>query len=214
MSDGPGRVFAQTEIDAAVAWLMRDGLLVYPTETFYGLAADPRSPAAVEEIFRCKGRASTMALPLVAGDTLQVELAAPGWRRCALARSLAERFWPGPLTLLLDAKGRLAPGVVAADGSVAIRVTSHPVAGALARLFGFPLTATSANRSGMPPLRDGRAALLAIAADPRVALLDAGPTPGGAPSTIVDPRHDPPSIVREGAIDASAIMAAALEESR
>jgi L-threonylcarbamoyladenylate synthase len=95
---------------------------------------------------------------------------------------------------------------------VAIRCSAHPIASGLARLFGFPLTATSANRSGASPSRSPREALSSLALSGRVALLDGGETAGGAPSTIVDPAADPPDVLREGAIASGAIERCLLGE--
>ncbi|MBI2222074.1 MAG: Sua5/YciO/YrdC/YwlC family protein, partial [Acidobacteria bacterium] len=112
---------------------------------------------------------------------------------------LAAQFWPGPLTLVAAAAAELAGGVAAADGTVAVRVPDHAVARALARGFGFPVTATGANRSGEPPAsRAGevRAAL----GDAVAVLIDAGEAPGGPPSTIVDVTQQLPRLVRAGAV--------------
>ncbi len=176
---------------------LRRGLVVaYPTDTLYGLAADPRRADAVEAVFRIKGRSAGRALPLIAGDQAQASLVA---RLSPLGLRLAARFWPGPLTLVAAAAAELAGGVAAADGTVAVRVPDHAVARALARGFGFPVTATSANRSGEPPAsRAGevRAAL----GDAVAVLIDAGEAPGGPPSTIVDVTQPLPRLVRAGAV--------------
>jgi L-threonylcarbamoyladenylate synthase len=195
------------DVDEAAALLARGGLLVFPTETYYGLGCDPWQREAVARLLALKGRPEDQALPLVAGEVEQVERAAPGWTRVASAERLARGHWPGPLSLVLDAAGDLAPGVAAEDGSVAIRVSSHPVAAELARRLGRPVVATSANRSGSPPARACAAALEGLqAAAGELAGLDAGETPGGAPSTLVDPRRDPPLVLRSGAVDPSAVL--------
>lgn len=170
--------------------------MAFPTDTLYGLAADPASASAVEKVLAIKGRAPGAALPLVAADLDQVRMAG---RLSPLAERLAARFWPGPLAILIDAAETLAEGVRAPDGSVAVRVPAHAVARALARAAGTPLTATSANRSGAAPAADARAALAALGAEVD-AIVDAGPARGGAPSTIVDARGAAPRLVREGAI--------------
>jgi L-threonylcarbamoyladenylate synthase len=180
----------------AVEWLRRGGVVACPTDTLYALAADAESPAAVETIFSLKGRPADAPLPLVAASAEQV------WRWCGepppLTRRLGERFWPGPLSLLLDAPARAAPAVHAGRGSVAVRVPAHPVPRALAEALGRPITATSANRSGEPAVASVDA--LAIARDPRLLVIDGGPTRGGAASTIVDARVAPVRLVRDGAI--------------
>ncbi len=185
---------------AAAAWLRGGGLLIYPTETFYALGADPRHADAVAALRRLKGRSEIKALPLLAGSLDQVEQAAPGWRRWGAARRWGEEFWPGPLSLVLDGSVVLAEGVRAGDGSVALRWTSNRIAAELARELGFPLIATSANPAGEPACTLPGPALEALGAG-SVAVLDGGPAPGGAPSTLVDPRRDPPRLLRVGALD-------------
>lgn len=184
-------------------WLRADGIVAVPTETFYGLAVNPDSEAAVAALFDLKGRLSSSALPLMASSIEQVE------DRCgplgAVSRRLAETFWPGPLALVLPVRGTTAPGVAAAGNTVAIRVPAHPVARALARTFGHALTATSANASGQPPARR-LSELAALTADPRVWVIDAGETPGQRPSTIVDARSTPPVLVRDGMVPWSRVL--------
>jgi L-threonylcarbamoyladenylate synthase len=115
------------------------------------------------------------------------------------SRRLAAAFWPGPLSLIFDAPVRVAVAVHGGGRSVAVRVPDDRVARALAEAFGTPITATSANLSGEPPARDV-GSLGAVATDARVLVIDAGVTPGGAPSTIVDARGSAPVLVREGAV--------------
>lgn len=181
----------------AAGVLRAGGVIVFPTDTLYGLAADPRNPAAVAAVFRVKGRGPDEPLPLVAADVGQVEGEAAVMS--PLARRLAERFWPGPLTLVLAARTTLAPSVTAGTGTVAIRVPDHVVARRLTALAGFPLTSTSANRSGFPAAATAVEAAAGLE-EGLAGVLDAGITPGGAPSTIVDARGDEPRLVRAGAI--------------
>lgn len=177
--------------------LRRGGAVVFPTDTYYGLAADPRRADGVARVFEAKGRASGVPLPLVAASLEQAD------RDVALlsgaALRLARRFWPGPLTLLASPRVMLAPGAAADDGSIALRVPDHAVARALAEALGFAVTSTSANASGREAVTSARdaAASLAGAVD---LVLDAGETPGGSPSTIVDARVEPPVLVRAGAV--------------
>ena len=182
---------------AAVAWLARGGVIVYPTDTYYGVAVDPCAPAAVDALFSLKGRDASQAIPLIAGSLEQVEAfcgpLGPASRR------LAADHWPGPLSLIEQAPARLAPAVHAGRGSIAIRVPAHDTARALADAWGSPITSSSANVSGQPPAREASDAG-AWLDDPRVLVLDAGPTPGGPPSTLVDARVSPPVLVRAGAV--------------
>ena len=185
------------EIARAVEWLRQGGIVAFPTDTLYGLAVDPTSEGAVAALFDLKGRRAGEALPFVAASANQVFAWAP--RVTASTTRLAAAFWPGPMSLVVDAPPGLATRVHARDGSVAVRVPAHDVARELAAAFGTPLPATSANRSGEPPAASA-ARLGAIARDARVRVIDAGPSPGGAPSTIVDARRTPIVLVRAGAV--------------
>lgn len=184
-------------LDRAVRALVAGDIVAFPTDTLYGLAVDPRSPTAAGRLFALKGRSAGAAAPLVAADAAQVDLAAETWT--PLARRLATRFWPGPLSLVLDAAASLDRGVLGGGSTVAIRVPAHPLARALAAAFGHPITATSANRSGAPAAADAPAVVGALG-DGIALVLDAGPTAAGPPSTIVDVRGERPRLLREGAI--------------
>jgi len=185
------------ELTAAAGWLRAGGLVVYPTDTLYAVAADPTSPTAIEALFDWKGRAAEAALPLVAASMEQVEV----WfgPLGGMSGILARRFWPGPLSLILPAGARLVESVHAGRGTVAVRVPDSVVARALADAWQGPLPSTSANRTGAPAV-DRVSALAEMASDRRVLIIDAGPSPGGLPSTIVDARTSPPVLVREGAV--------------
>jgi len=184
-------------IAGAVELLRQGGVVAYPTDTLYGLAADPASQRAVEELYRIKGRQVDQAIPLVAADVAQLE-------RCAgllspVARLLGTCLWPGPLTLIVPAWAGLSPVLHGGTGTVAIRVPAHPVACALARAFGAPITSTSANRSGQPAT-DSPDVVRASMGNDLAAILDAGRSPGGLPSTIVDVLGERPRLVRPGAV--------------
>jgi L-threonylcarbamoyladenylate synthase len=195
---------SDARLQEAAAWLRAGGIVVFPTETFYGLAVDPESADAVTALFDLKGRPDTHAVPLVAGTRDQV--ARHIGPLTGLNARLAEVWWPGPLSLLFNAPAAIAPAVHAGTGAVAVRVPDHPVARALAETFGRPVTATSANRSGEPPATEV-SVIADLVADARVFVLAAGRTPGGRPSTIVDARFSPPVIVRDGAIPADRVLA-------
>ena len=182
-------------IAAAVDVLRAGGIVAFPTDTLYGLAVDPRRTDAVERLFLLKGRDLTVALPLVAASFDQaVEAANLGPRE----RRAAEAFWPGPLSIVAAANTCVSPNALAGGTTVAIRVPAHAVAMQLANAFGFPITATSANRSGQRAADSADAVAEAL---PDVdLLLDAGPAPGGAPSTIIAFDTTGPVLVRDGAI--------------
>ncbi len=189
----------------AAGILLRGGLVVFPTDTLYGLAADPRHAGGVARVYHAKGRMAARALPLIAGDLAQVEALATTLP--AATRRLAGRFWPGPLTLVVDAAPTIVPGVHGGTGGVAVRVPDQAVARALALQLGFPVVATSANRSGSPASRLAEMAAAALEGDVDL-VLDSGPTPGGEPSTIVDARGETPTLIRAGAIPFSLVLEA------
>lgn len=179
-----------------VGILERGGVVAFPTDTLYGLAVDPRSEQAVEKLFDAKGRGEQMPIPLIAADRAQA-LAMGEFGE--VERRLAQEFWPGPLTIIVPARSGIAPRLLAGGSTVGIRVPSHEVARALCARMGRCLTATSANLTGR------RAPASADEIDPALvarldAVLDSGPLPGGAPSTIVRVKSGRPELVRAGAI--------------
>jgi L-threonylcarbamoyladenylate synthase len=195
--------YSADELTPAAEWLRSGLVVVLPTDTFYGLAVDPRSAAAVAHVFDLKGRRATEALPVVAASRAQIE----SW--CgpldAASARLAAQFWPGPLSLVVDAPPIVANDVHAGRRSLAVRVPSNAVTRALCECAQMLLTSTSANRSGEPPA-SRVADLGSLAEDHRVFVIDAGPAPGGSASTIVDARGDRPVLVREGAIAWSRVL--------
>ena len=175
--------------------LSRGRLIAYPTDTLYGLAADPCNACAVDRIYRIKARSSLAPLPLIAANLEQVRVCVKSLS--PLSYRLAERFWPGPLTLIYDAGETLAPAMLAGGKTVAIRVPAHPVAMGIARVFAHPITATSANLTGVEPVNEASAMAKELS-DNLSLILDGGPTTGGLPSTIVDARGLQPVLIREG----------------
>ncbi len=187
----------------AVAALRDGGIVAVPTETVYGLAADARNAAAVAQIFAAKGRPGFNPLIVHVAD---LAAAAALVDIGAAARTLAEAFWPGPLTLVLPARAGngIAPAVAAGLPTLAVRVPAHPVMQALLRDFGGPLAAPSANASGS--ISPTTAAHVAVSLGDRVPLiLDGGPTPGGLESTIVAVDGDRVTLLRPGGIAAEAL---------
>jgi L-threonylcarbamoyladenylate synthase len=191
-------------IEEAATWIRDGGVIAIPTDTLYGIAADPFNPRAVARVFDAKGRDADRALPLVAADLPQVvrhlgPLTDP-------ARRLVTRFWPGPLTLLAPAPVRLAERVTGGTGRVGVRVPACDVTRAVCAAVGHPIIATSANVSGQPPTADPDVVERSLG-DRLDYLLDTGRTPGGLPSTIVDVTGDAPQLVRRGAISWDEISA-------
>jgi L-threonylcarbamoyladenylate synthase len=187
---------ATGDVDVKAAEALRRGLVVaYPTDTLYGLAVDPTNAAAVARLFALKGRALDRAIPLIAADADQVR----AWTRLTpLAERLASAFWPGPLTLVLEAARAIDDRVLGDGRTVAIRVPDQTVARALAAAAECPVTSTSANPSGQPPTADPDEVARSLPAVD--VLIDGGLTPGGAPSTIVDATGNRPVLIRAGAI--------------
>jgi L-threonylcarbamoyladenylate synthase len=186
--------------DAAVireaAEMVRAGLIVaYPTDTLYGLAVDPRNAEAVRRLYELKGRPETSAMTLIAADVSHVRAAGD---LTADAERLAARWWPGPLTVVVPARPILAREGLANGTTVGVRIPDSLVASAFARDTGFCVTATSANRSGAAAAATPAAVAAAL---PDVdAILDAGPSRGGAPSTIVDASTGRVTLIRAGAV--------------
>lgn len=185
------------DLAPAVLALQSGGVVAFPTETFYGLAVDPRSAAAVAKVFELKRRPADHPLPLIASDVDQV--AAHVGTLTPLARRLASRGWPGPLTLIIPASRRLCDAVHLSTGMIAVRVPSDAVARALAARVGHAITSTSANISGEPPPATPEQVVASLGRGIDV-LIDTGPAPAGFPSTIVDATGDVPVLVRAGAI--------------
>jgi L-threonylcarbamoyladenylate synthase len=194
-------------VTRAVDVLRAGGLVAFPTETVYGLGADARDAAAVDRVFRAKGRPSDNPLIVhVAGTDAAAALTA---RWTALADALAASFWPGPLTLVLDAAPGLAPAVSAGLGTVAVRVPGHPVALALLAAAGVPVAAPSANRSGRPSATTAAHVLgdLGDLGGGIDAVIDGGACAVGLESTVVDARGAAPVVLREGAVPREALGA-------
>jgi len=184
-------------IQEAAKWIRNGGVVAIPTDTLYGLACDPFRADAVARVFAVKGRAAERALPLIAADAAQV--AAHLGTLTPLGARLAERFWPGPLTLILAAPASLARDVTGDTGTVGVRVPADDVARAIAAACERPITATSANISGGPSTSDPNEVERTLG-DRIDLLIDTGATRGGSPSTIVDVTSARPRLVRAGAI--------------
>jgi L-threonylcarbamoyladenylate synthase len=192
---------AATALAEAAAILLAGGVVAMPTDTLYGLAADPFSSVAITRVFAAKGRAAERAMPLVAADIDQVVRQIGPLSE--VAQRLAAMYWPGPLTLLVARPPSIPAEVAGGHGKIGVRVPAHTVPRELCRACGRLLTATSANLSGEPASNDpdevARAFDIAGPAGVDL-LLDAGRTPGGAPSTIVDVTGRDVRLVRPGAI--------------
>ena len=180
----------------AVAVWNRGGLVVIPTDTVYGLAADPRSAEAEAKLWTVKGRGLEKKIALLAADPAAVRRVASRFDEAA--QRLAKAFWPGPLTLVLPTPG----------GTEGFRVPDDPVALALLRAAGGLLRVTSANRSGAAPALTAADAIQALG-DEVDLIVDAGPARGGVPSTVVAVQESGLKILREGALGSDEIRNAA-----
>lgn len=184
-------------IAQAAAVLRAGGLVAFPTETVYGLGANALDPQAVARIFVAKGRPATNPIIVHVADVPAAKRLVTAWPD--VAERLAERFWPGPLSLVLSKCAEIPDLVTAGGPTVAIRVPAHPVALALIRAADVPVAAPSANRS--TTLSPTRAEHVLRGLDGRIDLLfDGGPTPGGLESTVLDVTVTPPRLLRPGLV--------------
>ncbi|MBI5664325.1 MAG: threonylcarbamoyl-AMP synthase [Nitrospirae bacterium] len=184
-------------ITKASGVLNSGGIVVYPTESFYALGVFADCEQALKNLYELKGRPVDKPLPLIVGDMeilLSVVKNIPD-----SARGLMERFWPGPLTLVFEAKESVSNLLTAGTGKVAVRVPGDSTALYLARRLGGPVTATSANPSAKPPAETAGEVVRYFGESVDM-IIDAGRTPGGKPSTIVDVTVVPLRILREGRV--------------
>lgn len=185
------------DLSEAVDCLRRAGLVAFPTETVYGLGADARLDAALERLYRVKGRPGSHPVIVHVGSVEAAKACSEGFSTAA--ERLAGRFWPGPLTLVVRKAAWVSERVTGGQDSVAVRVPSHPLALNLLRAFGGPLAAPSANRFGRvsPTTADHVRADLDGDVD---VILDGGPCSVGVESTILDVRTESPVILRPGGV--------------
>jgi len=186
----------------AVQALLDGGLVAFPTDTYYALGAAVGNADAIARVFAAKRRVPNEPLPVLVGDREQ-------WRMLVadlpdVAVRLADRFWPGALTIVCRRASHLPPLLVGGGDTIAVRQPAVRLAGALCLALGMPVTGTSANSHGSPP----PVTALEVAMDlgDRVdVLLDGGRCPGARPSTVIDVTRTPPAVVRPGAIPAEAL---------
>ena len=190
-------------IEQALRILRAGGLAAFPTDTVYGLGALAFDGPAVESIYAAKDRPVEKAIPILIADADDLDKVAVDVP--PMARILAARFWPGPLTLVVPKQPTL-PEAISATTTVAVRIPDHPVARALLRAAG-PMAVTSANLSGQPSPVEAEEVLRQL--NGRIPLvLDGGVTPGGVPSTLVDCLGAEPVLLREGPLTKEQILAA------
>lgn len=178
------------------------GLIALPTESFYGLAVAPFDKQALARLWQVKGRSEGKPILVLIGERHQLEPFVRTIPPAAIV--LMNAFWPGPLTIVFPSAVALPDAVTAGTGSVGIRLSAwHPLVDLLRRIG--PVTGTSANREGLPPLRTAEEVQHSLGEGIDL-IIDAGPTPGGRPSTVID-IQGPIRIIRDGAIERGAIAA-------
>jgi L-threonylcarbamoyladenylate synthase len=205
----PSDSAAEISLNEAAAALRRGELVVFPTETFYAIGADPMNANALAAILRLKGRERDKPIALIAADTLsafKIAREVP-----PQARLLAEKFWPGPLTIVLPAQEGLNEALLGPTGGIGVRVSPDTTARGLAAALGGLITATSANLSGQAPARTLIQARQSLGA--RVSVyLDGGALNNDSPSTVIEfEKNGSFRIGRAGAVDPAAIIAVLTE---
>jgi L-threonylcarbamoyladenylate synthase len=191
-------------LSQAIASLKRGDVIVFPTETVYGLGADALNPAAVERVFQLKGRNLDTPIPVILANQAMlkdlVEEIPP------IARKLIEQFWPGPLTLVLPAGPGMPRQLLNRTRGVGVRISSEPIATQLAQELGHPLTATSANPSGRPAAATIEQAQNYFADEIEI-FIDGGKLPSKSGSSVVEVIDDHIKIIREGEISIESLAA-------
>jgi L-threonylcarbamoyladenylate synthase len=193
----------QEGLRKAAVTVRRGGVIVYPTETVYGLGCDPANVDATKRVCEIKGRA-TKPLPIICDDINSAQLIV---RFNRVAEILAERFWPGPLMLVLPKKANYSIWVTHGKNTLGVRVPGSDVARRLAKLADGLLISTSANKSGVKPPNTADEAIDQIGREVDI-VVDGGPTEGGVPSTVLDLTSDELWILRSGPITGTQIKKA------
>jgi L-threonylcarbamoyladenylate synthase len=190
----------------ALAALKRGDVIVFPTETLYGLGADALNSAAVEKVFRLKGRDSRNPIPVLVADRAMLNQLVV--QVSPLAEKLMDRFWPGPLTLVLPGRSDLPRPLLNSAGGVGVRISSQTIATELVRGLGRPLTATSANQSGKQPGRSIEEARNYFGAEIEI-FVDGGELVSKTGSTVAEIIDDTIRVIRDGEIGRNELQSCA-----
>lgn len=190
-------------ITRAAAILREGGIVAFPTDTVYGLGANVFLPQALEKVMDAKQRPDEKSLPVLIADRDHLRKLVT--RVPPSAELLIEAFWPGALTIVLPKQPRLSP--LLGESTLAVRQPNHAAIITLLEAAGFPLTGTSANRSGRPAATSAQEVREQLGNSVDM-ILDGGPASGNTPSTVIDCTRDPAQILREGALKRSALAAA------
>ncbi|MDA1128816.1 MAG: L-threonylcarbamoyladenylate synthase [Chloroflexi bacterium] len=193
------------DLERAVRHLKDGGVVAMPTDTLYGLAADVFNPSAIDRVFAAKDRSENLALPVLVNGWEQAKIA--GKEIPPQAKRLADRFWPGALTMVMLKADDLPDRLTAGGPTVAVRMPAHPVPIELINGLGGPITGTSANISGGhdPSNLEELITQMGNRVD---YIIKSGPSPGGKASTVVDITHLQPKLLREGVIPFSQVLTA------
>jgi L-threonylcarbamoyladenylate synthase len=191
-------------IQDAAAIIRKGGVIAFPTRCLYGLGADAFNPEAVNRIYKIKQRSIEKPILILIDDPdglkgLVTHISEAAW-------AIAERFWPGRVTLVFNASAKVPEPLTAGTGKIGIRLAGHPVAAALARAIQGPITGTSANVSGCPGCHQIEDLQPAVAQQLDL-IMDAGPLRGGRGSTVVDVTDETPLVLREGIVSEKEILA-------
>lgn len=195
--------FTMEQVPQAVTLLRKGGLVAVPTETVYGLAASALDGVAVRLIYDRKNRNYDKPLSVLVSGMEMVEQYCQNIPQSAY--KLAEKYWPGPLTMVLEDNGTVPGAVTADEGTLGVRCPDHPLTLSLIRALGEPLAAPSANPSGQPSPKMA-AEVLAYFDGNIEGILDGGPCAVGVESTIVDLTGEEPKILREGGIHGEELL--------
>ena len=188
--------FDDLHINQAIVTLKDGGVVAFPTDTVYGVGVDPFRPEAVQKLYRIKGRPIDKPIPILVGSINDVERVAQNLP--SSFTQLAEQFWPGGLTLIVEAKA-LPPEVTAGGDTVGVRMPDHPLALALLQRFDGAIATTSANRSDEPPATSAEEVQSELGNLVNI-ILDGGQTATRIASTVLDLSVSPPQIRRQGGI--------------
>jgi L-threonylcarbamoyladenylate synthase len=187
----------KSRVTDAAGSLKSGGLVAFPTESFYGLAADAADETAIRHLFHVKRRKAGQPVLLLIPAVTSLERYAAHVSETAIR--LVDAFWPGGLTLVFKAQKEVSTLLTAGTGKIGMRLSSHPVATALAQAMGSAITGTSANISGEPPCSTPAGVLRALGKNVDI-ILDGGKTPGHKPSTVLDMTTHPCTLLREGIV--------------
>ena len=194
--------FSRQLLNQAVQLLKGGDVVAFPTDTVYGVGVDPLQPEAVRRLYRIKGRPDNKPIAILVGSIEDVERVAHSPSE-PFSR-LADRFWPGGLTLIVEARD-LPPEITAGGSTVGVRMPNHPLTLELLREFGGPIATTSANRSGEDPATSAREVETQLG-DRANLIVDGGDTITKVASTVLDLSASPPRIRRHGGITEESLM--------